>query len=139
MKSSYNIQNRPKQSSLKIKHVLLLLSSLFVYLEWGGEQSVFLFMAEAAILKNLLTAPSENSHPMIVLPFIGQVLLLVNILKKEMSDGMAQWGLGLLSVLILFVTFIGIWTANIKIILSVIPFLVTATLLLREIHTSKKT
>jgi cobalamin biosynthesis protein CobD/CbiB len=117
----------------------LLLSSLFVYLEWGGEQSVFLFMAEAAILKNLLTAPSENSHPMIVLPFIGQVLLLVNILKKEMSDGMAQWGLGLLSVLILFVTFIGIWTANIKIILSVIPFLVTATLLLREIHTSKKT
>jgi hypothetical protein len=139
MKSSYNIQNRPKQSSLKIKHVLLLLSSLFVYLEWGGEQSAFLFMTEAVVLKNLLTAPSENLHPMIVLPFIGQVLLLVNILKKEMSDGMAQWGLGLLSVLILFVTFIGIWTANIKIILSVIPFLVTATLLLREIHTSKKT
>jgi len=71
---------------MKIKFLngLLILTSLVGYLEWAGNNHLFLFQAEADIIKKLITDPKSVMHPFILLPIIGQVLLLITLFKKHL-------------------------------------------------------
>lgn len=67
----------------KILNALLIVTSLLGYLEWSGDSYTFLFQAEAEILHKLFTNPSSVVHPFILLPLIGQILLLITLFQNH--------------------------------------------------------
>ena len=67
----------------RLLHALLLLTSLFGYLEWGEDRRMFLFQVEWEVIARALEAPLAVLHPLVVLPLAGQLLLLVNLLRDR--------------------------------------------------------
>lgn len=118
--------------------LLLFLSTFFGYLEWGVDQSSFLFDTEIDIFSKGIKDPLSVVHPFTLIPFIGQILLLISLFQK----GPKKWlviaaiiGLGLLFGLILFIGIIG---PNWKILVSSLPFWLFSILLIREFRKSFK-
>jgi hypothetical protein len=103
--------------------ILLILFSGIGYLEWGGNQRTFLFQAEFEIIPKLFTNPISVLHPFIILPFIGQFLILFAIIKSPFNPKILYIGIGLLSILLGFMFIIGCISLNPKIIFSTLPFL----------------
>lgn len=101
---------------------LNLLSSFFGYLEWGKEQSSFLFQVERDLLFGALGNTNSFSHPMILLPILGQLLLLISLFpiqKRKWFFVCGFVGIGLLMFMILLS---GALSLNVKIVSSVLPF-----------------
>ena len=113
----------------KILNLLLILTSLLGYLEWGTNERAFVFETEGEIFTKLFTDPQSVLHPFVLLPLFGQILLLIAALRKQPSKLLSLLGFWSIAVLLLFMFFIGILAMNYKIILSVVPFLVTGVLL----------
>jgi len=107
----------------KILNLLLIVTSLFGYLEWGKNSSLFLLMAEWEILKKIFTDPLSVLHPLVVLPLIGQILLLVTLFQKEPGKKLTYIGFASIAILFLLMLFIGVIDFNIKILASTLPFL----------------
>ncbi|MBK9962035.1 MAG: hypothetical protein IPP06_12135 [Saprospiraceae bacterium] len=110
----------------KILNLLLIVTSLFGYLEWGGNNSILLFQAEADIISKLFTDPTSVIHPFILLPLVGQILLLVSVFQNKPSHLLTYIGMACLALLLGFMFVIGILGLNYKIIFSTLPFLVVA-------------
>ncbi|MBI3521015.1 MAG: hypothetical protein HY062_16875 [Bacteroidetes bacterium] len=110
----------------KVFNLLLILTSFLGYLEWGGNNRLFLFEAETEIVSKLLTNPLSVIHPFIILPLIGQLLLLITLFQKTPGKVITYSAISGLGALLGFMFVIGIISLNIKTILSVIPFLATA-------------
>ena len=72
---------------MKLKHlnILLIITSLLGYLEWGDNKSSFLFQAEMEVFSKLFTEPMSVLHPLTILPILGQILLLVTLFLKRPS------------------------------------------------------
>lgn len=122
----------------KLFHIGLLIASLLGYLEWGESESAFLFQMEWDIFKKLFTDTQSIIHPLIIIPIIGQILILVNLLKASMNKKLTYVAvacLGLLYVLLLLVNLIAF---NPKGLLSLIPFFLMAILLIRLTRRQKK-
>ncbi len=113
---------------LKILNGLVILTSLFGYLEWGADNRSFLFQAEWEVLRRLASEPLSVIHPFTLIPLLGQVLLLITIFQKEPNKWLTYIGIGSLSLLLLLMAFIGAIGLNLKILLSTVPFFVTAVL-----------
>lgn len=80
-------------------NVLLLISSLMVCMQWGGNNQVYLFQAEVDILAKLFTHPASVMHPLVILPLVGQILLFISLFQKKPSVWLtipAVKGIGLL-------------------------------------------
>ena len=110
---------------LKILIFLLIATSLICYLEWGVGNKSFLFGVEYEVFKQIFTGQKLLSHPFILLPLLGQILLLITLFQKKPNKILIYIGiacLGLLSALILLV---GILAVNYKILISVLPFFAT--------------
>ena len=112
----------------KILNALLIVTSLLGYLEWSGDSHTFLFLAEAEILHKLFTNPSSVVHPFILLPLIGQILLLITLFQKSPSKILTYVSIAGLGLLLGFMFIIGLISLNYKIIISTISFLVVAVL-----------
>ena len=115
---------------IKILNVLLIISSLFGYLEWGEGQHSFLFQIEAELFQKIVSEPSSVIHPFTVIPSIGQLLLLITVFQKKPNKILTYIGIGSLGLLIGFMTLIGIIGKNPKIFFSTIPFLVFALMVI---------
>lgn len=111
----------------KISNLLLIITSLFGYLEWGGNSHSFLFQAEGEIFSKLFTNPNAVLHPFTLLPMIGQLLLVITLFQKTPSKILTYISIGGLGILLAFMFIIGIISLNFKIILSTIPFIIIAT------------
>jgi len=109
----------------KILIVLLIITSLFGYLEWGGNNSAFLFQSEYDIFRLLFTAPKSIVHPFVLLPLFGQILLLIALFQKKPSKILIYISIACLGLLLGFMFFIGITSMNFKILISTLPFLAT--------------
>jgi hypothetical protein len=120
----------------KLIHAALMVSSLFGYLEWGQDSSQFLFQAELHILHLLWSNPNSAIHPFVLLPLFGQIILLATIFQKQPGKVMGYIGLSFIGVLIFFMLFIGIYVPNVKIILSVLPFLICIFVFVKHHRTS---
>jgi len=120
--------------SIRVLIALLIFSSLFVYLEWSGGNQSFLWQAEYDVLKKAIDHPGEILHPFIIIPFLGQCLLILAIVRREKSKYLIYTGTGALSFLIIFIAIIGTLSGNIKIILSTLPFLLIAIYTIRKIR-----
>ena len=116
----------------KILNLLLVLTSLIGYLEWGKDASVFFFQAEAQILSKLFTDTQSVLHPLILLPLAGQFLLLITLFQKNVSPYLTFSGMAAIALLILFMNFVGLISTNISIVASTIPFIATGMATIRH-------
>lgn len=116
----------------------LLLTSLIVYLEWGGGNSIFLFQAEYDILFGSSGTKDTFAHPAVMIPMIGQSALLITLFQKRPNRILTLIGLISLSLLILFIFFIGILSLNFKMYVSALPFLITGFFVLRYNRRARK-
>ncbi|MEY4835661.1 MAG: hypothetical protein RI980_1776 [Bacteroidota bacterium] len=110
----------------KILNFLLILFSLFGYLEWSGNQHIFLLEAEIEIFSKLFINPKSVIHPFIILPIIAQFLLLFTLSQKTPSKKLTYISIFGLGLLIYFLFFVGLISLNYKIALSTIPFIVVS-------------
>lgn len=117
----------------RILIISLLITSLFCYLEWGNNQSAFLFQAEGEIIYKLISSPYSIIHPFILIPLAGQLILVSALLQKEPNKNLIYTGIISLTLLIGFVFIIGIGVLNFKIIFSIIPYIISVFLTIRQI------
>jgi cobalamin biosynthesis protein CobD/CbiB len=122
----------------KILNVLLIITSLIGYLEWSGDSSSFLFQAEAAIFPKLFSDPKSVLHPFTVIPFLGQLLLILTLFQKNPNRLLTYTGVFALGFLMVFLFVIGIISMNIKIIASTVPFLIVSVVTLIHLHRTKQ-
>ncbi|MFM7015875.1 MAG: hypothetical protein ACKOX3_06045 [Bacteroidota bacterium] len=116
---------------LKLSILLLLISSLFVYLSWGPCNEAFLGQIEIDVFKILLSDPIAVSHPFTMIPLAGQLLLLITIFQSTPNKFLIKLGVYSLLFLVGFVFIIGLISLKWKILLSTIPFLVLSIYTLR--------
>jgi hypothetical protein len=110
----------------KVFNLLLILFSLFGYLEWGGNHQSFLGELEMELFAKFLVNPLAVLHPLTILPMLGQVLLIITLFQKTPSKLFTYSGIGMLGVLFLLLFAIGIMNLNWKIFFSPLPFIITA-------------
>lgn len=124
---------------VKILNLLIIVASLFGYLEWGSNNnSSFLYEGEFEVLHKLFTDPGAAIHPLTLIPLLGQVLLLITLFQSRPSKYLTYAGIACLGCLLCLMTFIGIIDMDFKILLSTLPFLICAVLVIREFRKQKK-
>ena len=116
----------------KFFNFLIIITSLFGYLEWSGNHHSFLFQIESELISKLFIDPISVLHPFTVLPLIGQVILIITLFQRTPSKIMTYISIGGLGILLLLMFFIGLMNLNYKIIISTIPFLVVSVLAIRH-------
>ena len=114
----------------KFLNLALVLFSLIGYLEWGESNNQFLFQVEAELFVKMLKNPASLLHPFVTLPLIGQIILIYTLFQKQPSRILTYIGMGGIGLLFLLMCFIGIIGPNFKIILSTMPFLIIAVLVI---------
>lgn len=112
----------------KILNFLLILFSLFGYLEWSGKNHMFLFEAEIEILSKLFINTKSVIHPFIILPIISQFLLLFTLFQETAKTKLTYISIFGLGLLIYFLLFVGIISLNYRTALSTLPFIVVSIL-----------
>lgn len=110
----------------KILNALLIASSLFGYLEWGGGMHTFLFQAESEIFVKLFSDPSSVLHPFTLLPLAGQALLAFTLFQRRPSKILTYIGIAGIGILLVLMFAIGLMSLNYKILFFSLPFLVLA-------------
>jgi cobalamin biosynthesis protein CobD/CbiB len=118
----------------KLLNLCLILTSLLGYLEWGGDNKMFLFQGELDVLAKLFKDPVAAAHPLTLMPLFGQILLLFTLFQREPSKILTFIGLGCLSLLLLFMFLIGLLSLNLKILLSTIPFIMTGIVVILSLR-----
>ncbi len=121
----------------KILNCCLIITSLFGYLEWGKDQHMFLFQMEFDVFKKLFTDPVSVIHPLIILPLVGQILLLLTLFQIQPSKLLTLIGLCCLSLLLFFILFIGFLKMDYKMIFCALPFFIIAVISFRELWINK--
>lgn len=107
----------------RIINLALFLSFLPGYLEWGNNYHLFIFQAEGEIFSKLTSNPLSVLHPFTLIPFAGQIILVFTLFQKEPGKRLTFTGLACLSLLMVFLFFIGLLGMRLKIVASVIPFI----------------
>lgn len=109
----------------KLLNLALLLSSLIGYLEWGGGNHQFLFQIEYELIFGALKDPNNFKHPFVLLPILGQVLILITLFQKTPGRTLTFIGLACMSLLILIILLSGALGLNLRVVLSTLPFIIT--------------
>lgn len=122
----------------KLLNLLLIVTSLIGYLEWGNNNSTFLFQAEADVISKMLTNPASVIHPLTILPMAGQLLLLITLFQKKPNNILTVAGIVGIGILLALMFVAGIIGLNIKIIFSVVPFLTIAFITIQHHRKLKK-
>ena len=121
----------------KILNLLLIISSLFGYLEWGKDNSSFLFQGEYELLKNMISNPKSAIHPFTLIPILGQILLFITLFKKTSNKKLTYLGISFIGLLLLFMFFIGVISVKYNILISTLPFIVLAVLTIINLRKSQ--
>ncbi len=116
----------------KALNFLLILSSLFGYLEWGKDNHAFLFQAEYEVITNLVNNPASAVHPFTLIPLFGQLLLLFTLFQSKPGKLLTFIAIACIGLLMLFMFLIGIVGMNFGILISTLPFIVFSLLAIRH-------
>jgi hypothetical protein len=119
---------------IKILNLLLIISSLFGYLEWGANNHSFLYEGEYEVLTKIFSDPQSVVHPFTLIPLFGQVLLFTTLLQAKPSKILTYAGIGCLGLLLGFMFFTAIARMKFNILISTLPFIIIATLSIREVR-----
>jgi uncharacterized membrane protein YhhN len=85
--------------------------------------SGFLFQMEYELFADASKVISSILHPLVLLPFIGQVVLLISMFLKKPNRKLTLLVIALLGVLVFMVLLVGVLSLNMKIILSALPYI----------------
>lgn len=118
----------------KLLNFCLLLSSLVGYLEWGKDNSAFLGEMEFHILSEIDGLTDGLTHPFVIIPMVGQLLLIVTLFQKTPSKVLTLTGLVCLSMIMVFIFFIGLMSMRLPIALSAVPFIVSGITVIYNIR-----
>lgn len=121
----------------KILNGCLLISSLFGYLEWADKHA-FLGMVEYDLLFDSKNRTGSLTHPFVLVPLIGQLLLLITLFQKTPNKAITITGLICLSLIMLMLFLIGIMGMNLKMVLASLPFIILAILVIKHNRKKKK-
>lgn len=116
----------------KIINVLLIITSLLGYLEWGKGNSTFLFRAEYEVLAKLFKTPGSASHPFTLIPLLGQALLVITLFRQKPGKALSYTGMACIGLLLGFMFVISLISLNIKIPVSTLPFSVMVVMAIRH-------
>lgn len=122
----------------KLLTFLLILTFHFGYLEWGENNSSFIFEAEAEIFKKVGSDVLSAVHPLTVIPLIGIILLIITLFQPQPNKRLTFIGLACLGILMAVILLVGILGLNYKVVLSVIPFWIVAIFLIFTYRKSNK-
>lgn len=103
--------------------LFLILTSLIGYMAWGADQHAFLFQAEAEILHKLISDPLSMVHPLVLIPFASQIILLINLFQRNPSRLWRLVGILGLALLMVVVMLAGALSKNLWQVGSTLPFL----------------
>ena len=103
-------------------NILLLLTSLIGYLEWGTDMHAFLFEVEYELIFGAMGNRETITHPFVLVPLVGQVLLLTTLFQRRPSKALTYSGMVSIGLLLSFLLFIGLMGMNVRILLSALPF-----------------
>lgn len=115
----------------KVLLLLLLISSMFGYLEWGNGRYGFIWQEESTILRKAITDPAAFLHPFILLPMLGQLLLVIAFFRYRAERWMVFSGIAALSVLYILLLVIGLISSNAAITGFSLPFILLSMLTIR--------
>jgi len=115
----------------KLFSILLLITSLIGYLEWSGNNQIFLYQAEIEVLTKLFTNPTSILHPFTILPILGQLCLIASIFQSKPNKKLIYFSILALGILLVFMFIVGIMALNYKIIISTIPFILVSFFTIR--------
>jgi len=121
----------------KIYNSLLVLSSLFGFLEWGQSKKMFLFQIEAEMFSKLPHDPLAVLHPFVLLPLVGQILLIVTIIQEKPRNLLTYLGIGGIGILMALILLVGCLGKNLMIISSTIPFFTISVLAVLQLRKQK--
>ncbi len=122
----------PQKHTRKWLILALLTSSLFGYLEWGTGQHALLAEVEWDVFAKLFTTPSAILHPLIILPLLGQMMLILALFPSKWTPWLIWSGMVSIGLLFFFILVIGLMVQNAMIILSALPFSVLTVLTIRN-------
>lgn len=121
----------------KILNLGLVVTSLVGHLEWGGGNRMFLFQAEADVFSRLFTDFGSVVHPLVLMPMIGQALLVFSLFQKSPNKALTLIGvLGIGSLLVVMLG-IGVIVSDLKMVLSTLPFLLLSWVTLQQYFMNK--
>lgn len=112
-------------------HVLLALTPLICYLQWGGGHAATLAEIEWQILTTTKDSLQSLLHPFFLLPLLGQIALLVTAFTKKSPLIISIGGQVLLSLIVFMVALSGILTRNLLMLASAVPFIIVSVLFYR--------
>ena len=107
----------------QIINFLLWVSFLFCYLSWPPDHSMFVYEVVYEIFTNTKNVVSNFTHPIILVGFIAQVILLYAALKKDSNKKINTIGVILLCPIVLLFFIVGLLSLDYKIAGSTLPFL----------------
>jgi hypothetical protein len=96
-------------------------------LEWGGNQSAFLYIIQYNLIFKNNEVATTFLHPAIFIPMLGQLLFILALFFKKYFHKLTITGIVLVGLLVLLVLGAGVLSKNIKIVISTLPFLLLAT------------
>lgn len=91
---------------VRILLLVCFVSFLFCYLGWGEGQGGYFWELEYEIIAKGLR--KDLLHPALLLPFVGQMLILIAIVAPGVPKWICLIGLALCGLLVLFLLFIEI-------------------------------
>ncbi len=106
----------------KLAILCTALSLLVGYMEWGGGNSAFVYEVEYQILFQQGSKTDSFTHPLVLLPFAGQALLLVALFQSKPGKRLVFIGLAAMGLLAAMLLLVGLLARSPKIVLSVLPF-----------------
>lgn len=117
-----------KTQRIRVVNAGLLIAFSICYLEWGKDNAAFIFQVEYTIFSKESGLMQTLTHPVILPGLVGQILLIISILKKTLNKTINLTGVLLLGFIVLFLLYIGICSANYKIMLSTVPYITLSAL-----------
>jgi len=108
----------------RLLNLALLIAFQFCYLEWPPNNAMFIFEGEIEIFSKTESWISNFTHPIILIGFLTQIVLLLGALIPIFNRKLNTLAVLLLGILVLFFFFIGVMALNYKIALSTLPYLV---------------
>lgn len=124
---------------LKLLNLALIITSLFGYMEWGGNNHMFLIEAEAELLKKAFINPLDVLHPFTILPFIGQILLIISLFYAKPSKYLIYTGMLCTGILMLLLFLIGILNLSLMMLACSLPFIIVSILIIISKRKQKQT
>lgn len=113
-----------------MRHKLALLATLLafqvIYLEWSGGHSAFVYEVHWQVFFGSADKADSFAHPLVLLPFLGEVILLLAVFLPKMPPRLVYAGLVALGVLAGLVLVVGLLSRSPRIALSTLPFFAAA-------------